>query len=109
MQKSIASSLPSDDATAASEKAASLCAACELPPKHLFVLPLSDNHLIGYTIRLENALTEISGGFYLTELKAVKSHKDFLNKTNHQLLFIRHQFKIAFHHEMRYDPQAAIK
>ena len=44
--------IPGEDSNAASEKAASLCAACDLPPKHLFVLPLSDSHLLGYTIRL---------------------------------------------------------
>ena len=34
----------------AAERAASLCSACELSAKSLFVLPLAD-HLLGYTIR----------------------------------------------------------
>ncbi|RXG54551.1 Trafficking protein particle complex subunit 11 [Armadillidium vulgare] len=101
--------VPGEDGNVASEKAASLCASCDLPPKQLFVLPLTDSHLLGYTMRLENALSEISGGFYLGEIKKIKAHRDFLNKTNHQLLFIRHQFKIAFYNEMRSDPQTAIK
>ncbi|MCL4132919.1 UNVERIFIED_CONTAM: hypothetical protein GTU68_025684 [Idotea baltica] len=101
--------VPGEDGNGASEKAASLCAACDLPPKHLFVLPHTDSHLLGYTMRLENALSEIAGGFYLGEVKGIKAHRDFLNKTNHQLLFIRHQFKTAFHNEMRNDPQAATK
>lgn len=32
------------------ERAASLCSACELSAKSLFVLPLTD-HILGYTIR----------------------------------------------------------
>ena len=34
----------------AAERAASLCSACELSAKSLFVLPHTD-HLLGYTIR----------------------------------------------------------
>ena len=34
----------------AAERAAALCAACELSAKSLFVLPCVD-HLLGYTIR----------------------------------------------------------
>ena len=101
-------SMPGED-TGAAEKAATLCASCDLPAKHLFVLPHSDTHLLGYTVRLENALSEIAGGFYLGELKSVRGHKDYLNKTTHQLLFVRHQFKMGFHNEMRNDPQNAVK
>lgn len=44
-------SVPGED-TGAAEKAATLCTACDLPAKHLFVLPHSDVHLLGYTVRL---------------------------------------------------------
>lgn len=43
-------SVPGED-TGAAEKAATLCTACDLPAKHLFVLPHSDAHLLGYTVR----------------------------------------------------------
>jgi len=54
-------------------------------------------------------LSEISGGFYISLVKSVRGHRDFLNKNNHQLLFVRHSFKIAFLSEMRNDLQSAIK
>lgn len=101
-------SVPGED-TGAAEKAATLCTACDLPAKHLFVLPHSDAHLLGYTVRLENALSEIGWSFYLGEVKGVRAHRDFLNKTNHTLLFVRHQFKLGFLNEIRNDPQTAIK
>nr|XP_045621115.1 trafficking protein particle complex subunit 11-like isoform X2 [Procambarus clarkii] len=101
-------SVPGED-TGAAEKAATLCTACDLPAKHLFVLPHSDAHLLGYTVRLENALSEIAWTFYLGEAKGVRAHRDFLNKTNHTLLFVRHQFKLGFLNELRNDPQTAIK
>ena len=40
----------------AAEKASLLCGACDLPPKHLFALPYSDPHLMGYVIRLAKFL-----------------------------------------------------
>ncbi|XP_042226153.1 trafficking protein particle complex subunit 11-like [Homarus americanus] len=101
-------SVPGED-TGAAEKAATLCTACDLPAKHLFVLPHSDAHLLGYTVRLENALSEIAWTFYLGEAKGVRAHRDFLNKTNHTLLFVRHQFKLGFLNELRNDSQTAIK
>ncbi|XP_052268585.1 trafficking protein particle complex subunit 11-like isoform X2 [Dreissena polymorpha] len=100
--------LPPGEDVVAAERAASLCSACELSAKHLYVLPQTD-HLIGYTIRLENAFYELSQAYYHGEARKVKSHKDFLNKTTHQLLFVRHQFKIAFFNELKQDTHTAIK
>ncbi|KAA0199224.1 hypothetical protein HAZT_HAZT001821 [Hyalella azteca] len=77
------------NASLSGERASILCESCDLPTKHLFVLPLNDAQLIpGYTAR---------------------NHRDFLNKTNHQLLFVRHCFKTGFLLEMKNDLQAAIK
>ncbi|XP_029368673.1 trafficking protein particle complex subunit 11 isoform X1 [Echeneis naucrates] len=92
----------------ASERAAALCNACDLSGKSLFVLPHTD-HLVGYIIRLENAFYEHAQTYYYTEIRRVKSHKEFLNKTTHQLLFVRHQFKIAFFSELKQDTQNALK
>ncbi|KAL3206104.1 hypothetical protein MRX96_040414 [Rhipicephalus microplus] len=78
------------------------------PPKALFVLPYSD-HLFGFILRLETAFQEITQGYYLNECKRVKAHKDFANKNTHQQLLIRHQFKIAFLHELKQDPGVAIR
>ncbi|RXM30934.1 Trafficking protein particle complex subunit 11 [Acipenser ruthenus] len=100
--------LPPGEDLIASERAAALCNACDLSGKSLFVLPHTD-HLVGYIIRLENAFYEHAQTYYYTELRRVKSHKEFLNKTTHQLLFVRHQFKIAFFSELKQDTQNALK
>uniref|UniRef100_A0A1E1XLT0 Trafficking protein particle complex subunit 11 n=1 Tax=Amblyomma sculptum TaxID=1581419 RepID=A0A1E1XLT0_AMBSC len=101
-------SIPVGDNLLATERAHALCNACELPPKALFVLPYSD-HLFGFILRLETAFLEITQGYYLNECKRVKAHKDFANKNTHQQLLIRHQFKIAFLHELKQDPGIAIR
>uniref|UniRef100_A0A672GQH4 Trafficking protein particle complex subunit 11 n=1 Tax=Salarias fasciatus TaxID=181472 RepID=A0A672GQH4_SALFA len=100
--------LPPGEDLVASERAAALCTACDLSGKSLFVLPHTD-HLVGYIIRLENAFYEHAQTYYYTEIRRVKSHKEFLNKTTHQLLFVRHQFKIGFFSELKQDTQNALK
>ncbi|XP_035690979.1 trafficking protein particle complex subunit 11-like isoform X2 [Branchiostoma floridae] len=100
--------LPPGEDMVAAERAAALCSACELSAKSLFVLPHTD-HLLGYIIRLENAFYELAQNYYHMEARRVKSHKEFLNKTTHQLLFVRHQFKIAFYNEMKQDTHTALK
>uniref|UniRef100_A0A8C9TQZ2 Trafficking protein particle complex subunit 11 n=1 Tax=Scleropages formosus TaxID=113540 RepID=A0A8C9TQZ2_SCLFO len=100
--------LPPGEDVMASERAAALCNACDLSGKSLFVLPHTD-HLVGYIIRLENAFYEHAQTYYYTEIRRVKSHKEFLNKTTHQLLFVRHQFKTAFFSELKQDTQNALK
>ncbi|XP_030047372.1 trafficking protein particle complex subunit 11 [Microcaecilia unicolor] len=100
--------LPPGEDVIASERAAALCNACDLSGKSLFVLPHTD-HLVGYIIRLENAFYEHAQTYYYAEIRRVKSHKEFLNKTTHQLLFVRHQFKIAFFSELKQDTQNALK
>ncbi|XP_053735696.1 trafficking protein particle complex subunit 11 [Synchiropus splendidus] len=100
--------LPPGEDLVASERATALCGACDLSGKSLFVLPHTD-HLVGYIIRLENAFYEHAQTYYYTEIRRVKSHKEFLNKTTHQLLFVRHQFKIAFFSELKQDTQNALK
>ncbi|KAK1175909.1 hypothetical protein AOXY_G646 [Acipenser oxyrinchus oxyrinchus] len=100
--------LPPGEDLIASERAAALCNACDLSGKSLFVLPHTD-HLVGYIIRLENAFYEHSQTYYYAEIRRVKSHKEFLNKTTHQLLFVRHQFKIGFFSELKQDTQNALK
>ncbi|ETE71409.1 Trafficking protein particle complex subunit 11 [Ophiophagus hannah] len=100
--------LPPGEDVIASERAAALCNACDLSGKSLFVLPHTD-HLVGYIIRLENAFYEHAQTYYYTEIRRVKSHKEYLNKTTHQLLFVRHQFKIAFFSELKQDTLNALK
>ncbi|XP_041357008.1 trafficking protein particle complex subunit 11-like [Gigantopelta aegis] len=100
--------LPPGEDVIAAERAASLCSACDISAKSLYVLPHTD-HLIGYTIRLENAFYELAQSYYHTEARKVKSHKDFLNKTTHQLLYVRHQIKIAFYNELKQDTHTALK
>ena len=97
----------SEDALAA-ERATAVCGACELPPKLLYILPHGD-HLLGYTSRLENALYDLAQSFYHHEYRIVKGHKDHLEKTMHQHLFVRHQFKMAFLNELRQDQNVSRK
>ena len=37
-------------------------------------------------LRLENAFYELSQSYYHAEARRVKSHRDFLNKTTHQVI-----------------------
>ncbi|CAH2984804.1 unnamed protein product [Chilo suppressalis] len=90
------------------ERAQALCAACEIQSKSLFVLPHGD-HLMGYIIRLENAFYDIAQNYYHHETKNIKQHRDHLNKTTHQYLFVRHQFKLGFLNELKQDLSTAHK
>lgn len=90
------------------ERAQTLCAACEIQSKSLFVLPHSD-HLMGYIVRLENAFYDISQNYYHHETKNIKQHRDHLNKTTHQYLFVRHQFKLGYLNELKQDMSTAHK
>lgn len=62
-----------------------------------------------YYFRLENAFYELAQNYYQNQIKVVKSHREHLNKTTHQLLFVRHQFKIAFYSELKHDAPSAVK
>ena len=79
-----------------------------LPAKSLFVLPYTD-HLPGYVMRLENAFYELSQNYYYAESRRIKSYRELLNKTTHQLLFVRHQFKAGFFNELKQDPTSALR
>lgn len=90
------------------ERAQALCAACEVQSKALFLLPHGD-HLMGYIVRLENAFYDIAQNYYHHETKNIKQHRDHLNKTTHQYLFVRHQFKLGFLNELKQDLSTAHK
>ncbi|KOB67024.1 Uncharacterized protein OBRU01_20427 [Operophtera brumata] len=90
------------------ERAQALCTACEIQSKALFVLPHSD-HLMGYIVRLENAFYDIAQNYYHHETKNIKQHRDHLNKTTHQYLFVRHQFKLGYLNELKQDLSTAHK
>ncbi|KAF5306179.1 hypothetical protein FQR65_LT07455 [Abscondita terminalis] len=100
--------LPTGEDVLATERAVALCASCELNAKSLFVLPHGD-HLQGYVVRLENAFYDLAKNYYYLEGKNIKSHREHLNKTTHQYLFVRHQFKMGFLNELRQDNHTAHK
>ncbi|PNF36899.1 Trafficking protein particle complex subunit 11 [Cryptotermes secundus] len=100
--------LPTGEDMLADERAAVLCTCCELNAKALFVLPHGD-HLLGYTHRLENAFYDLAQNYYHHEARNIKSHRDHLNKTTHQYLFVRHLFKIGFLNELKQDVHTALK
>lgn len=97
------------DENSASERATSLCSACELSARTLFVLPINAANLSGYISRLETAFYELAQNYYHQEIRGVKAHRDFLNKTTHLYLFVRHQFKCGFLNELKRDLHAAYK
>ncbi|XP_011496669.1 PREDICTED: trafficking protein particle complex subunit 11 [Ceratosolen solmsi marchali] len=99
---------PGTEDLVATERATALCAACELTSKTLYFLPYAD-HLLGYTFRLEHVLYDLAQSFYHQEYRIVKSHREQLNKTAHQYLFVRHQFKMAFLNELKQDQNTAHK
>ena len=92
----------------ASERAASLTSLCGINAKQLFLLPYNDPHLLGYTIRLESAFLEHAQSYYIQMLKQIRVHRDQLTGS-HQTLKVRHQFKMGFLSEMRFDSSTALK
>nr|CAH8826228.1 unnamed protein product [Trichobilharzia regenti] len=100
--------LPLGEDLNAMDRAQSLCTKCDLPGKNLFVLSHT-NLLYGCITRLEDEFRDMAANYYHNQAKKVKSHKDSLNKASHQLLFVRHEFKIAFYCELKQDPGLALK
>jgi len=97
------SSPPLNEDILAADRAAAFCQVCELSPKSLFVIPCRSDHLQGYILRLESAFYELCQSSYHLSSKAVRGHRDQLNRTNHGYLFVRHQFKMGFYHELKQD------
>lgn len=91
----------------ASERAANLTNVCDLNAKMLFVLPHND-HLMGYTLRLEAAFLDLAQTYYTQMAKQIRSHRDQLT-ASHQILKIRQQFKLGFISEMKLDFSTASK
>ena len=95
-----------DPSSLAVTRAGALCKACDLSSKMLFVVPIIDN-LRGYVTRLESTFFELSQKYYTAECKVIESHHRDMNKTTHQLLYARHQFKIAFFNEMMHEQKSS--
>lgn len=90
----------------ATERASALANACEINTKNIYVLPINDQSLISYTIRLESAFLELAQSFYIGMLKNYRSHQ---TSSHHQTLKVRHQFKMGFISELRLDHPTALK
>ena len=52
---------------------------------HLSNPPGTMCDLMRVVVRLENAFYELAQNYYQTEARRVKAHKEFLNKTTHQV------------------------
>lgn len=98
---------PQGDDQVATERAANLASVCDINQKLIFILPHND-HLMGYTLRLESAFLEMCQTYYSDMSKQVRVHRDQLT-TAHQGLKVRHQFKLGFISEMKLDPNTALK
>ena len=60
--------------------------------------------LIGFMsffCRIEQVILDLAKNYYVAQAKSVKAHKDQLNKTTQIYLYIRHEFKLGFLHEIR--------
>lgn len=105
-----------------------LCANLELSKSSLWVLPVlpqPDNlsawierfaedfppssFIIFFFDRIEQTFNEHSQNYYMNEIRSVKKHKETLNNITHQLLHIRHQFKVGFFSELKQDLPSAVK
>lgn len=102
--------IPSDQ-TIPSERASHLCSMADLPANCLFVLPINEesSHLMQCYLRMESAFAELAKSYYSNCFKIVKSHREMLNKTSHQPLIVRHQFKLGFYSELRSDLVTGLK
>lgn len=74
----------------------------------IFVLPYQE-HLLGYTYRLEASFLELAQSYYTQMAKQIRLHRDQLTDTAHMALKIRHQFKLGIIAEIRMDHAAALK
>ncbi|XP_055690590.1 trafficking protein particle complex subunit 11 [Lutzomyia longipalpis] len=95
------------DELATTERISNLASACDVSPKMIFVLNHSD-HLMGHILRLESAFLDVAQSYYTQIIKQIKMHRDQLS-ANHQVLKIRHQFKLGFMSEMLHDFTTALK
>lgn len=98
--------LPSGEDVLGTERANTLYQAAELGYKALFILPHTE-HLLGYTSNLEKAFYDLAVSYYQMEMRSVKSHRENMNKTTHQYLYVRHQFKLGFFSELKQDLNSA--
>ncbi|KAL3317902.1 Tubulin polyglutamylase ttll4 [Cichlidogyrus casuarinus] len=101
-------SLPNGEDLIVAERAQEFCHKADLAPNNLLVLPDPED-LKGFVSLLIDQFKKLAIIYYNLEIKHIKSHRDFLNKTNHQLLFARHEFKMAFFSEIKQDFKAAFK
>ncbi|KAG4077438.1 hypothetical protein HA402_002865 [Bradysia odoriphaga] len=96
------SPIPSTDVIAV-ERSANLTSKCDITSKMLFVLSINE-HLMG----MSPAFVDFGQSYYKQMTQQVRVHRDQLT-TSHQFLKIRHQFKLGFIAEMRFDYSAALK
>lgn len=109
------------------QMANTLCTYFDIPKRSLCVLPVlpqPDNlsawidrcvtrrsclRRTACLFRLEQTFIESSQNYYMNEIRGVKKHKETLNNITHQLLHIRHQFKVGFFSELKQDIPSAVK
>ncbi|XP_055529161.1 trafficking protein particle complex subunit 11 isoform X2 [Wyeomyia smithii] len=100
-------SIPQGDDLLASERASHLTSTCDITAKMLFVLPHND-HLMNHILRLQSAFLELAQSYYTQMMKQIRSHREQLTES-HQMLKIRHQFKLGFISELKLDQSNALR
>ncbi|XP_058829687.1 trafficking protein particle complex subunit 11 isoform X2 [Topomyia yanbarensis] len=99
--------VPQGEDMLASERAAHLTSTCDINAKMLFVLPHND-HLMGHILRLHSAFLELAQSYYTQMMKQIRLHREQLTDS-HQILKIRHQFKLGFVSELKLDQSNALR
>ncbi|XP_053683190.1 trafficking protein particle complex subunit 11 [Sabethes cyaneus] len=99
--------IPHGDDLLASERASHLTSTCDINAKMLFVLPHND-HLMGHILRLQSAFLELAQAYYTQMMKQIRLHREQLTDS-HQILKIRHQFKLGFISELKLDQSNALR
>ncbi|CAL8120333.1 unnamed protein product [Orchesella dallaii] len=88
------------------DRATSLCAAADIPPKALYILAHTHNERVQACIaRLELGMKEASKLYYSSRVRRVKNLKE---RTNNQILMARYSFKTAVFQEIRRDYFSAL-
>ncbi|VDL18617.1 unnamed protein product [Hymenolepis diminuta] len=85
-----------------------LSESCQINVKNIYLLQKSE-FMLSSVKRLEAELFGMAYNYYHNAAKRVKAHKSNLTKANQQLLYVRHDFKIAFFDELKQDSTLALK
>ncbi|KAI7688270.1 Trafficking protein particle complex subunit 11 [Sarcoptes scabiei] len=78
------------------------CDECDISPKCFFYIPIqNETQCHNAVLKIEAVMNDMARNHYAFKAKLIKTLKDQLNKTTQNYLFVRHEFKLGFYHEIR--------